>query len=1048
MDELTIRRNRGTAVVRQQPASRTEKPAESGQAQRTAGTAGFTVSETLQRLMSRISQAEYLSRESRQTLQVGESVLAEVQDRLGRIAELVRESAGEGEPDRDALQAELEQLRESLDQMLRGAVAGGTRLFLEDGGVLEDGLEALLYAVLGEGDAKQEAVQALPSWLLKGMALSSLTPEQLLAGLGLDKSASGAELLAAIRGSSLETSSSAACLAALYLGAVIAGGGSSDGIGPEQALDGLRQLLEKVLEGMTPDQAVETLTNGAFTSLEELQAQFTGGTAPDLQAFLEAMLLSEGSALLLDGSSLLALLAGLESMDLELLMGLLDALQGSGSQLGVLAESPDAQGGGPGPEAAGAGGAERTPADPALAGDRTAVPQGTAGPAALRGTEESAPLSSLRFGSFQVMGRDLSGVSWNAGTLTIGGTADVTVLGGGQETVLVTGSGTVTLQGTDGAAVTVDAPEARIFSAGENTLDRIELREGASLTLDGSGPLRLSGIQAGRSNTLRLAGGAVILPENVGKELPVPLLLDGPASLAGLAGSVRNFSGKPLDPFDLVWKTLLPGWKGITAMELDGRQVRLSLAGGAVPDPARLWMEKGDSQGYHIHHLVIWGRDESGRPRIRYAYLRWDRHSGTFREIGMYPNPFAITGGEQDQDWVYEEESHTLRILSNQVTGISGGTGTDANQIPFSGRIALADHIGKLELTLGGVVCRVASGKAFSLGQENDVTLTLQRGTRNLFKSGAGCAGISLGAGTSLSIGCTGEDGAGLLTATGGTDGAGIGRDSDGGQDQTSHILIRDGVITATGSGGGAGIGAGKRGRMGPITMLGGMVTATGGKSGGAGIGGALGASVGDICIQGGIVTAVATCHAAAIGAGIRGESGDILITGNARIVKALGGNPGADIGACLFGGCGTVRISGSADIGNAKLWTQPGLSLQMGGDTVTLPQFRLSTRALGLDRLSVATRECAQAAQMTVDADRRWVSRIQKAYRALYGRMEQNLCGLDNVQQYIGLVRDTAAADTLLDDMRRSILLQSAQALRTHRRDTRNTEEVKQLLL
>ena len=118
----------------------------------------------------------------------------------------------------------------------------------------------------------------------------------------------------------------------------------------------------------------------------------------------------------------------------------------------------------------------------------------------------------------------------------------------------------------------------------------------------------------------------------------------------------------------------------------------------------------------------------------------------------MYPNPFTVTGGEPGRDWAYDEASHTLHILTPQVTAISGGAGTDANQAPFSGRIALADSIGTMELTLGGVVCRVSSGRAFSLGRANDVTLLLQRGSSNHFESGAGCAGISLGDGTSLRI--------------------------------------------------------------------------------------------------------------------------------------------------------------------------------------------------------------------------------------------------------------------------------------------------------
>ena len=157
---------------------------------------------------------------------------------------------------------------------------------------------------------------------------------------------------------------------------------------------------------------------------------------------------------------------------------------------------------------------------------------------------------------------------------------------------------------------------------------------------------------------------------------------------------------------------------------------------------------------------------------------------------------------------------------------------------------------------------------------------------------------------------------------------------------------------------------------MGSVTISGGTVFSAG-ETGGAGIGGALGAPVGDIRIDGGTVDATAHFHAAAIGAGVQGESGDIHITGMARIARAQGGDPGADIGACLFGRCGRVVISGGADIGRARLRTESGIPLQIGADTVTLPQFRLSARALRLRKMSLAAQDAARAAQDILDADR-----------------------------------------------------------------------------
>lgn len=233
----------------------------------------------------------------------------------------------------------------------------------------------------------------------------------------------------------------------------------------------------------------------------------------------------------------------------------------------------------------------------------------------------------------------------------------------------------------------------------------------------------------------------------------------------------------------------------------------------------------------------------------------------------MYPNPFTVTGGEPGRDWIYDEASHTLHILSAQVTAIAGGTGVDARKEAFSGRIALADGIGAVELALDGVVCRVSSGRAFRLGRGNDVTLLLQNGTDNLFESGAGCAGISLGDGTSLRIDCAdrpeaGEDPAGTLDAT--------------------------------------------------------------------------------------------------IGVGAQGAESDIL-------------------------------------------------TMEMGKDTVTWPQFCLSSRVLQLDQLNVSTQACARAARTILEADCRWVSQIQKAYHARGNRLEP---GPGKLRRE-GLVRDAAMAGT-----------------------------------
>lgn len=772
MSELAIRRERNFAVPRYQGTGKTEKTADAARSQKAVQTI-VTISETLRQLMERISQGKDASRESRRTLQAGEAVLDEVRDSLDRIAELARESAEGKEPDRDALQAELEKLREGIARMLSEAVVGDKPLFVD-----------------GEVD------------LVDGVLSGDIDLEQLI--------------------------------------------------------EVIQRLLERM--GTDSEQTVNLPT-----------------AAP----------------------ALLALLAGMKGMNQELLMDLLAALENGDPVL-----TPEtADSGAPAPD-----GAE---------------------------TPRSEPVPTAEYEGIQVSGQDLSEVSYHEkdGILTVNGTADVTIEGTGRA-ILIAGSGRITLQNVEAEIVTVDTEAARIFIAEESVLKKLDLREGASLTLEGGGLLRIGVLRAGEDAVLRLNGGAVMLEEEGTEPLTLPVVVEGPASLAARAVRVSNPDGKPLESFDLIWKTLLPGWKSVTGLELNGRQARLALREG---DPVRLWLDK-ENPGYTVHRLVIQGKDAAGRSRTRYAYLRWNQR--VFQKISMYPNPFDVTGGQPGRDWVYEEETHTLHILSAQVTGISGGVGVDANQIPFSGRIALADSVGAVELSLAGVVCRVSSGRAFSLGRENDVTLVLVNESSNLFESGAGCAGISLGEGTCLRIDCAGtEDGLprGVLTAAGGPGSAGIGQDSGGDRVRIGPILI-------------LGAAAERQSLMGTVTIAGGVVTST----------------------------------------GEAGKDGDI--------------------------------------------------TLQVGEDTVLLPQFKLSVKVLQLDALNVETRESARTAMRIVDADRLRVARIQAVYGALYGQVEQSFSILHSVQAGAPL-RNGAAASTLMED----ILRRPCQAIQTH--SGGEAEEVQQLL-
>lgn len=811
----------------------------------------------LRQLLGRAGEAEARIQAARQSLKANEAALEETKDGLEHMESLAKESAGEGRPDRVALQEEMSRLRQELMRILGGTAALST-----------------------EGGGKS-GISELPQWLLWGLA-DSPDPAQLLAALGLDESAGSSGIMAALRDLPLDDPG-AGYLAAVYLGAVIAGGGT-DKLDPSEAAEGLLRLLEAIENGMSPDEAVSGLTGGLFESLEEFRQQFMEGLAPGMESFFGSLLLGGVFSL----PDLMELLSNGGGAEADLLMVLLAALESADS-------------------------ADSAPANPE---------EGAAGEAA-RG--ETAQLPQQDMGGAIAQSRDLSGTAYDpeTGAVIIGG-EETAVLGAREiQAPDLAGRGEAALEQTEARQVTVNSPRAQLRTQGETDLRELRFGEKATLTLTGSGLTRIGGIKGGPDNVLRLREGAFILEGQ--EELPVRVVVDGAAVLqAPKESHVFNALGEELEPYDLMWKSMFPQWDSIEGMVIDGRHAQMALLKSAQPDMARLWLLKGDpSQGYPAHLITLRGRDRAGELRTRYVYLQWSRRQRKFLPVSMFPNPFTVAGGQEDIDWRYEEESRTLRVLTGRVAGLTGGMGTDAEGCPFSGRLALADGIGRVDLTLDGVVCRVPSGRACSLGGGNRVTLLLKRGTESLFESGAGFAGISLGDGTSLCIDQTGtpepDIAEGSLTAMGGSGSPGIGRDSGRGRERAASIMIRGGRVTA---------------------------------------------------VEGG-------------------------------------------------------RVSGGRKAPNAAI---AGL--------------RASARALKLDAMDISTREAARDAVRQLSAGRRWVNRLQEAYRAVYGKLEQSLAGLGSIRQYAKVARSGGEVEALMWDMRGE-LMQSPMG--AHRRW--EPEDVDQLL-
>ena len=181
-------------------------------------------------------------------------------------------------------------------------------------------------------------------------------------------------------------------------------------------------------------------------------------------------------------------------------------------------------------------------------------------------------------------------------------------------------------------------------------------------------------------------------------------------------------------------------------------------------------------------------------------------------------------------------------------------------------------------------------------------------------------AGIKVSNGNMLNIYAQSQDEnhAGKLIAKGAYNSAGIGGDIG---NTSGTITINGGVITATGGMDGAGIGGGGQdtagklgGSGGTITINGGTVKATGGTYG-AGIGGGYCGGGGNVTINGGTVEATGDSQGAGIGSGgqtsINTPAGGGTVEINGGTVTATGDGGGAGIGGGLDGSGGTITING-----------------------------------------------------------------------------------------------------------------------------------------
>ncbi len=93
-----------------------------------------------------------------------------------------------------------------------------------------------------------------------------------------------------------------------------------------------------------------------------------------------------------------------------------------------------------------------------------------------------------------------------------------------------------------------------------------------------------------------------------------------------------------------------------------------------------------------------------------------------------------------------------------------------------------------------------------------------------------------------------------------------------------------------------------------------------------------------------------------------------------------------------------------------------------------------MHTAALGIDSLSVATQEAAQAAVDTIKNAINTVSSVRGTLGATQNRLEHTQNNLsvmtENIQDAESTIRDTDVADEMMAYTKNNILVQSAQAM------------------
>ncbi|MDL2236375.1 InlB B-repeat-containing protein [Christensenellaceae bacterium OttesenSCG-928-K19] len=502
-----------------------------------------------------------------------------------------------------------------------------------------------------------------------------------------------------------------------------------------------------------------------------------------------------------------------------------------------------------------------------------------------------------------------SGAGGAGGSITIPG-ATVRTKTNGQKSAGIGGGGSNTGTGGTGGAVTISTGGYVTASGGSNLAAR-DIGYGMGST-------------NGTPGTTKITGGSVYA-ETVDNATS-----NGTTPVYKVVVPAKKDAGTA--------SALTPGFVIAINGNTTNYPVKTVTAGGehgsSFKDSAWIWLPAGLYAKVNVGAVTNgWAEVVTGTPGVKENRVTWqdydfklDYGNIVITESGsQFLVTQTTTGGTVTR--LYDKDEVILITQLDKNTAVPYGvTVNNAGDSSDPVLVKLKD------VNVGGSI--VSNNPAFALTSGSNVALTVE-GSATL-QSGANRAGIEVPTGNEITIA------GGTISATGGTNSAGIG----GGRSSANAgtINITSGTITAQGTTGAAGIGGGSGGNSGTVSISdSGTVNATG-NGGGAGIGGGNGGNGESISIGGsGNVTANGTNGGAGIGGGSTGSSDSVTIDSTGKIT-ANGANGGAGIGGGAGAGSnsitiknGTVEANGSpnsAGIGGGSAGSSTTVTIN--GGTVT----------------------------------------------------------------------------------------------------------------